>query len=223
MALTSSLTSKVVRAGGYLVSEEETNRSRDAITVLSGSNLVAGHVIEAVLVGASASSAAAAGNVGNGVMGAVTASNAAKPGVYQVSIVEPAANAGEFEVIDPDGVISGTGTVAVAFSAGGLAFTLADGATDFTVGDRFYITVSGGGFKFREYNPANTDAAIAPAGILFDDVDATAADKAGAAHVRQCQVNAGELTWFAGASAGQITAALQAMKDRLGIVARTAV
>jgi hypothetical protein len=36
----------------------------------------------------------------------------------------------------------GNGDVAVAFSAGGLAFTLADGATDFASGDQFTITVT---------------------------------------------------------------------------------
>lgn len=223
MALTSPLTSTVVRAGGYLVSEAEHNRSRDAIVVLSGENLVAGAVLEKILVGAAATSAPAAGNTGNGAMGAVTVSAAAKPGTYQAIITEPGANAGEFEVVDPDGVTVGQGTVAVAFTGGGLAFTLADGATDFAVGDRILITVAGGGFKYREYDPANTDAAVAPAGILFDAVDASAADKAGAAHVRQCQINAGELAWFTGASAGQKAAALQMMADRLGIIARTAI
>lgn len=86
--------------------------------------------------------AAVAGNTGNGTMGAVTVSAGAKAGVYRLTIVEPAANAGTFVVEDPDGVIVGSGTVAVAFSAGGLAFTLADGATDFASGDAFTITVT---------------------------------------------------------------------------------
>lgn len=89
-----------------------------------------------------------AGNTGNGAMGAITVSAGAKAGVYTLTVVEPAANAGAFVVEDPDGIIIGHGTVAVAFSAGGLAFTLADGATDFVSGDTFLITVAltaGGG------------------------------------------------------------------------------
>ena len=86
--------------------------------------------------------AAFAGNTGNGTMGAVTVSAGAKAGVYNLIVIEPGANAGVFQVIDPDGVFVGRGTVAVAFSAGGLAFTLADGATDFVAGDGFTITVT---------------------------------------------------------------------------------
>lgn len=86
--------------------------------------------------------AAVAGNTGNGTMGAVTVSAGAKAGVYTLTIIEPAANAGAFIVTDPDGIVIGNGDVAVAFSAGGLAFTLADGATDFASGDQFTITVT---------------------------------------------------------------------------------
>ena len=71
-----------------------------------------------------ATSAAGSGNVGNGTMGAITVSAGAKKGVYKLVIIEPVTNAGAFEVTDPDGVFVDNGTVGVAFSAGGLAFTL---------------------------------------------------------------------------------------------------
>jgi len=89
-----------------------------------------------------AASAAYAGNTGNGTMGTVTVSAGAKLGVYKLTITEPGSNIGAFEVEDPDGVLAGVGDVAAAFSAGGLAFTLADGATDFVAGDGFNITVT---------------------------------------------------------------------------------
>jgi hypothetical protein len=80
-------------------------------------------------------------NTGDGVMGAITVTARTRTGRYKLRFIEPAANAGRFVVEDPSGVIIGTGTVAVAFSAGGLAFTLADGATDFVAGDGFFIDV----------------------------------------------------------------------------------
>jgi hypothetical protein len=89
-----------------------------------------------------AAGAAVAGNTGNGTMGAVTVSAGAKQGTYLLTIVEPATNAGAFIVADPDGLIIGNGDVAAAFSAGGIAFTLADGATDFAAGDQFTIPVT---------------------------------------------------------------------------------
>lgn len=90
-----------------------------------------------------ATSAAWATNTGNGVMGAITVSAGAKIGVYKLAVIEPGANVGTFIVEDPDGmIVSVKGTVASAFSGGGLAFTLADGGTDFVSGDGFDITVA---------------------------------------------------------------------------------
>lgn len=92
--------------------------------------------------GAATSAAKTGGNTGNGTMGSVTVSSGAKLGVYELRIITAVTNGGTFKVTDPTGVIIGTGQVASAFSAGGLAFTLADGATDFIVGDGFDITVT---------------------------------------------------------------------------------
>ena len=89
-----------------------------------------------------AAATAFAGNTGNGAMGSITVSAGAKIGTYKLLITEPASNVGNFIVEDPDGVIIGQGDVAAAFSAGGLAFTLADGSTDFAAGDGFNIAVT---------------------------------------------------------------------------------
>jgi hypothetical protein len=92
---------------------------------------------------ATATSAAFAGNTGNGVMGAVTVEPGAKVGDWKVVVVEPAANAGAFIVVDPEGVVSPEGgDVASAYDDDFLNFTLADGATDFLSGDGFTISVS---------------------------------------------------------------------------------
>ncbi len=92
-----------------------------------------------------AASAAVAGNTGNGTMGAITVSTGAKLGVYKLTVIAAAANAGNFTVEDPQGITVDNGAVASAFSSGGLAFTLADGATDFAAGDQFTITVTATG------------------------------------------------------------------------------
>lgn len=86
--------------------------------------------------------AALGSNTGNGVMGAVTVTAGAMIGNYVVTVIEPGANAGIFNVIDPYGREIGHGVVGSAFSAGGLAFTLADGATDFVSGDAFTLPVT---------------------------------------------------------------------------------
>jgi hypothetical protein len=216
-------TSNMRRAGCFMVSEAEHFRARDEILVLSGQVLTAGMVLGKVASGGSAVAVAGGGNVGNGVMGAVTVTNA-EPGLYQVVITAPGTNTGEFEVRygGEGGEVVGQGTVATAYSAGGLAFTLADGATDFTAGDRFDITVSGDTFKYKQWNPANTDGSDEIAGILWDDTDATAGDLKGAAVTRSCSVNRGELVWFTGATAAQIAIGIVQLQN-IGIQARSSV
>lgn len=89
-------------------------------------------------------------NTGDGTMGAVTVTARTPTGRRKLRIIEPASNAGRFAIFGPTGIVEGTGTVAVAYSANGLAFTLADGSTDFVAGDGFTIDVL----------PLNTDQNI---------------------------------------------------------------
>ncbi len=205
-------------AGEFIVSEANGCRSREAITVLSGEDLVAGAVLGKIDVG-TGSSAADGGNTGDGAMGAITVGSGAQPGDYTLTIIEAAANAGDFQVVDPQGDVIGVGTVGVAFNFGGLSFTLADGAADFVVGDKFTITVAAGSGKYVEHDPAGTDGRQNAAGILFDAVDASAADADGVAIVRDAEVNANEITWKTGISAGDKTDGITALAA-LGIVTR---
>ncbi len=205
-------------AGGFMVSEAAGTRSREAVTILSGQNLRAAAVLGVVLIGAAAS-AADAGNTGDGVMGAVTVGASAQAGVYVLTITKATANAGDFQVVDPQGDVVGVGTVGVEFAGGGLTFTLADGAADFIVGDTFTITVAAGSGKYKEWNPANTDGSQTACAVLWDDVDASGGDLAGVAVVRDAEVNAAELVWLDGATDDNKTAGKQQLAA-VGIIAR---
>lgn len=77
------------------------------------------------------------------------------------------------------------------------------------------ITASG---KYTAVAPAAGDGSQTAAGILYDAVDASAADKAGVALLRDCEVNNGELDWGA-LNAGQITTA-RGQLATLGIIVR---
>jgi phage tail sheath protein FI len=70
--------------------------------------------------------------------------------VITVSASVPA-NGGVFSVVDPDGIALADATVGVAYD-GDIKFTIADGATDFIVGDGFDVTavITGG---VAEANP----------------------------------------------------------------------
>lgn len=202
MALT-----ETIHDGGFIVSEAEGTLSRDAITVLSGqAAMVPGTVVGKILTGAA--TAVAGTNTGNGTMGAITVGAGAIAGVYTLKVTKAATDAGDFEVIDPQGDVAGIGTVGVAYSTGGLSFTLADGATDFAVGDTFAITVAAGSGKWVALDTTATTGGQIAAGVLYGYVDASAADAKGVAMTRSCELTAGEITWPAGISAGNKATAI---------------
>jgi hypothetical protein len=140
-------------------------------------------------------------------------------GDYKLTITEPATNVGNFIVEDPNGKYVGQGDVASAFSAGGLAFTLADGSTDFAAGDGFDITVSALVEKEVEYNPAGTDGSQIATGILYGAVNATSADTRGVAYKRDCEHNADIVKWKTGATTAQKAKGTADLKRR-GIILR---
>lgn len=178
------------RAGEFLVSEANGYRSREAGVLAAGQNLPSG-----ALLGLGQSddvtiaSAATAGNAGNGVMGAITASIGVKRGIYLLTFIEPVTNLGTFLVADPDGQQVGDGKVGTVFNGGGLSFTLADGANDFAAGDTFTITVTGGSEKYFAWNLANTDGSQIATAVLYDNVDATDGDKTVTIIARDAEVN----------------------------------
>lgn len=165
------------RAGCFLTSEANKTRSRSQGLLASGQSLIAGAIVGLIATATPGTAAvkASGANTGNGAMGAVTVGQGAKVGVYRLRVVTAAANAGDFEVIDPDGDVSGIGHVGAAYAAGGLSFTLADGSADFIVGDGFDITVGPGANTYTAVDLAGTHGQDAAVGILFDTVDATSA------------------------------------------------
>ncbi len=186
-------------AGEFIVSEQESLLSRDVITVKSGQNLVAGAVLGALVT--ATATAAAGTNTGNGVMGAITVGAGVIEGKYLLKITKVAANAGDFELVDPEGDVVGIGTVGAAFNLNGLAFTLADGAVDFALNDTFVITVVETSRKYVMHAPSATDGSQHAAALLFASVDASAADKTGVGITRLAEVNGNEITWANGISA----------------------
>lgn len=172
-------------------------------------------VASTTVTGAGAVAAAFAGNTGNGAMGAVTLSAGAKAGTYKVIIVEPGTNAGVFAVEDPDGVIIGRGTVAAAFSAGGLAFTLADGATDFVAGDGFNIVVASNSGAMVKQSDAAVDGSQIASAVLGNPLDGVNGNYKGLVFSRDCEVIGDRLNGGLGVSSTVKAALLTA-----GIVVR---
>jgi len=144
---------------------------RDVVTVYEGSEVTyqIGTVLGKTLTSGVGTATAAAGNTGNGVMGAITVNGGADVGNYVVRITKTVTNAGDFIVINPAGVVVGNGSVGAAYSGTALAFTLADGATDFVAGDSFTIAVTGT-VKYKRVEATATDGSQKAAAIYVGGV-----------------------------------------------------
>lgn len=212
-------------AGDWLKHESDPRYTRDAVTLLSTGSvrtIPSGTVLGRIVAATPATAAAAEGNTGDGAMGAVAVGLGAEPGTYRLAMAEAATNGGSFAVTAPDGRLVGLGRVGAAFAGGGLSFTLADGSTDFAVGDAFTITVAAGSGGFVELDPEGALGSARPAAILVDPVTVPATgDAAGLALVRgPAIVRADGLAWPDAFEDADEAAGRQALAA-LGIVART--
>lgn len=213
-----------VYATESLISEAPGDRSREAVTVKSGSNLKANAILGTIVSGTVASAAKSGGNTGNGTFtldGTTPLLLGAKLGVYTLRCIAAATNNGTFRLEDPDGnvlsdIVMAAGAGAVAEQIKG---ALADGATDFAVGDGFDITVSALVEKEVEYNPAGTDGSQIATGVLYGAVNATSADTRGVAYKRDCELNADIVQWKTGATTAQKAKGTSDLKRR-GIILR---
>ncbi|MGE0718844.1 MAG: head decoration protein [Alphaproteobacteria bacterium] len=211
-------------AGDWLKHESDPRYTRERMVLASSGAermLASGTVLGRITVATPATAAAVGGNTGNGAMGAVTVGAGAVPGVYRLTITAAAADAGAFMLRDPSGVVVGIGKVGVAFAGGGLAFTLADGGTDFVAGDAFTITVAAGSGKYVELDAAGTLGTQVPTAILVDRATVPASgDAPGVALVRgPALVRASGLVWpedYAAVAAGEATLAQRGIVTRIG-------
>jgi hypothetical protein len=218
---------EALHAGAFLVSEANGMRAREIGTIALSQTLVAGQVLgaTAVIAGVTSSAAADASNTGNGVFTIdVTAPVAAgaKNGVYRVVNNLVAANGGEFEVFDPDGVNIGRVAVGATFN-NQIKFAIADGSTDFAIGDAFSVTVGieQSDKNYKAFDTTATDGAQHAAGILWEAVTTDGSTKQQATVVvRGCEVRAADLTWpSVSLTAAQKAAAIIELQA-LGIILR---
>lgn len=179
----------------FIMSEAGGKRSRENITVVSGAGkLAAGQLITRTGGGSASSAAKSGGNTGNGAMtldATTPVLDGARPGVYTVRCITAATNDGIFRVESPDGGVIGDVAVGATF-ADQIKFVIADGGTDFIVGDGFDVTVNPTAGTW-----AAATATVRAEGILVHAVDATSAAVKTVAIVRDAEVNVNCLTYEA--------------------------
>jgi hypothetical protein len=204
--------------------EVDQNFCRESLTLLGGSGGEARQFDIGTILGAAGMGAATAsalvGNVGNGVLTlanpAISATVSA--GDYQAICIEPAANAGTFEVFDHNGISVGTATVGVAFN-GPVRFTIADGATDFAAGDAFLIKVPLGS-KVKEWDPTATDGSAEVVGVSLAKGYAPSGVDAGVLGIVRgpAILDLDGIAWPDGVTTDQKSAVVEALLDKQIIV-----
>ena len=204
--------------GDGLKWEEDGYFSREEITVASGNAVSCLEVIGKVLTSVPTDGTADAGNTGNGTLGSVVGGLQTKIGTYSIVCIAAAANGGRFAVVDPDGNALADAEVGVAYAGEQLSFDLADGATDFAVGDTFTVAVTAGSGKVKPLSLTATDGSNKAAGFMIADVDATLADVSGVIIAGPALAVMDNLGWPDGITADQKTAAI-AQLETVGIKA----
>lgn len=182
------------------------------ITLPSGvAALAAGTVLGKQTVAETATAAAkSGGNTGNGTftIDATTPVLAgAKIGVYTVRCIAAAANGGTFRVEDPDGNVLGDVAVGSTFSDD-IKFVIADGSSDFIVGDGFDVIIAAGTGKHIVSLAAARDGSQIPDAILAEATLETSADTEAIAYFGG-EFNASHLTLGAGHTAASIKEGLR--------------
>lgn len=198
----------------FLQSEAEGLRGRGVGKLASG-NLVAGTVLGQV-TDASAITADG-GNTGDGVAGAVTVGTEILNGTYTLTCKTAVANAGVFSVVAPNGASLPDLTVGVAYVGSHINLTIADGATDFIVGDIFTIDAVLG--EYAIFDAGASDGTQTAKTILFAGVDASVSEQDCVVMVRDCVVKGNTLTWNTGTTEVQKATAIASLAS-VGIIVR---
>jgi hypothetical protein len=222
---------EAVHAGAFLITELDDFLSRANGTFEAGQTLVTGTVLGR-LTGVPPTSP----NVGTPVKhypfgGGGTMALAATPydaatqlGTYRVVCTTPAAGAGTFTIYDPSGNVVGTEVAGVAFATQ-IHFTVTAAGVDFMLDDEFRVTVTlpqaNAQGQWVAFNPAGTGGAQNAAGINIYPVTSTTTPISiqYAVLTNNAAVRASDLTWPAGITLAQMSAAI-AQLNAQGIVLR---
>lgn len=157
---------------------------RDDLLFFTGAGtVVEGTILARKAVDDTVTPTADAGNTGEGTVTLATVFGAIIPmvGDYNLEVTEAVVNGGVFKLENPNGVLSSFGLIltvgagaATIFTLSGLQFTVTDGDTDFVVGDKFSLAVTGNG-KLVPYAVDGIGGAQIPKTVLSYDVIADGA------------------------------------------------
>lgn len=204
--------------GEALLSEGPGSISRAALTIAAEQVIGANMLLAKLAVAAGVDVSQAFEGTGNGVLTVAdpAVNSKVQDGDYTITCFEAASDAGKFRVEDPQGRHVGDATVGVAFNKE-IKFTIADGATDFVVGDRFILSVAANSddFQYVAFDPTGADGSEIPSAMALYPVETGAGETAQIAGiVRMATINGNTLAWPEGITAAQKSNAIQALESR---------
>lgn len=213
-------------AAEFLLSEANFHRSRDNLLLAASQTIIAGTILAAAVIAAGVTSSAAAqadnaANTGTITLDATTpVLDGAQNGTYRIVCLEPATDAGTFEVFDPEGRPIGKATVGVAF-ANQIKFVIADDATDFKAGEGFSVKVGVEPSDLKYSAMANTGPAGAKLAVALYNVVTGASETTTqtAGITRDAEVAGPRLEWPSGISAAVKAETIAALAAQ-GIIVR---
>lgn len=157
---------------------------KDAVVKFVGIATYAVGVIMALLKVSAGAVTPDGGNTGDGTVTALAlaAGETPLPGSYNLECTFAVAEGGVFKLEDPNGELVadnltlrvGAG-LASSFVAGGLSFTITEGATDFVAGDKFGLAVTDEGGKWVPWVEDALDGSGEAVGVMPESVTSTGA------------------------------------------------
>ena len=212
--------------GDVLKCEAPNLYSREAVTVLAGDGAERALKVGAVIAARTRSTVTVTAGDGNTGDGEATLADPplgalAEAGIYRLACTTAGADGGTFQVLTPKGYVLPDLTVGTAYEGGHLNLTVADGATDFAVGDTFAIEISGDG-KAVALDAAAVDGTAEAIGIVAYDVTAPdGTDAEVTAILRDAVLADRAIVWPAGIGEEQKNAAIADLEAR-GVLVRKA-
>ena len=198
----------------------------DELLTLAGADTIAEGTILARKAVADAVTASAITGTGDGTVTLATVvPGQIVPivGVYVLNCIVALTNGGTFELVDPNGAqVAGGLTLdvgagaATVFEAGGLQFTITDGAADFVVGDTATLTVVADG-KMVLFATAGAGGAQIPKAVLTYEVTVTGAGNEPVRVMRKGKLNFNRLVIDADGDNSNVTSAILDQLQNYGL------
>lgn len=210
--------------GEAILSEADSNYSRDNVTIAASQTIKSGGLIapKVVVADATATASADAGNTassGTIAMDATPLTSAAKNGRY----VGVASAATKVDWTDPDGQQIGVSTHGALFNKGGVRFTITAGGSPNVVGDTFYVdvVVEPADIEYVAFNQDGTDGSQTPKAMAIYGATTGVGETAKIAAIVRgpAQLKGVAISWPAEITDGEKSLAIASLAE-VGIIVR---